>query len=190
MTGDVCSHYLVSLSWLSEYSTPTLSTLRPRQDGHNFTDDIFKCIFLNENVSISLKLSLNFYRNNTFPALIQIMAWRRPGDKPLSEPMIVSWQTHVCVTRPHWVNRWLQRNFQSGNNQVRIWCYIGIIKNNIWCCKSWWRNQLSLPKDLFASGQKLGLHWSLFFLSKTRSKYNTMIVSNMFTDMSSYSYFT
>ena len=26
---------------------------------------------------------------NNIPALGQIMAWRRPGDKPLSEPMIV-----------------------------------------------------------------------------------------------------
>ena len=37
-------------------------------------------------------------------ALVQIMAWRRPGDKPLSEPMMVSLLTHICVTRPQWVN--------------------------------------------------------------------------------------
>ena len=40
--------------------------------------------------------------NNT-PALIEIMAWRWPGDKPLSEPMMVSLLTHICVTRPQWV---------------------------------------------------------------------------------------
>ena len=38
------------------------------------------------------------------PALVQIMAWRRPGDKPLSEPMLDSLPTHICVTRPQWVN--------------------------------------------------------------------------------------
>ena len=38
------------------------------------------------------------------PALVQIMAWRRPGDKPLSEPMLVRLPTHICVTRPQWVN--------------------------------------------------------------------------------------
>ena len=32
------------------------------------------------------------------------MAWRRPGDKPLSEPMMVSLLTPMCVTRPQWVN--------------------------------------------------------------------------------------
>ena len=31
------------------------------------------------------------------------MAWSRPGDKPLSEPMMVSLLTHICVTRPQWV---------------------------------------------------------------------------------------
>ena len=31
------------------------------------------------------------------------MAWRRPGDKPLSEPLMVSFLTHICVTRPQWV---------------------------------------------------------------------------------------
>ena len=41
--------------------------------------------------------------NNT-PALVQIMAWRRPGDKPLSEPMMVRLPTHICVNRPQWVN--------------------------------------------------------------------------------------
>ena len=32
------------------------------------------------------------------------MAWRRLGDKPLSEPMMVSLPMHICVTRPQWVN--------------------------------------------------------------------------------------
>ena len=40
---------------------------------------------------------------NNIPALVQIMAWRHPGDKPLSEPMLVRLLTHICVTRPQWV---------------------------------------------------------------------------------------
>ena len=32
------------------------------------------------------------------------MAWCRPGDKPLSEAMMVSVLTHICVARPQWVN--------------------------------------------------------------------------------------
>ena len=88
-----------------------LNTLRPRQEGGHFPDDVFKCIFLNENVWISIKISLRFVPKgpiNNIPALIQIMAWRRPGAKPLSEPMamMVELPTHICVTRPQWVNCW------------------------------------------------------------------------------------
>ena len=84
-----------------------VNTLRPRQNGRHFPDDIFKCIFLNENEWISLRISLKFVpkvRINNIPSLVQIMAWRRPGDKPLSEPIMVSLPTHICVTRPQWVN--------------------------------------------------------------------------------------
>ena len=49
-------------------------------------------------------LFLKFVRINNIPALVQIMAWRRPGDKPLSEPMMVSLLTYICITRPQWVN--------------------------------------------------------------------------------------
>ena len=84
-----------------------LNTLRPRQNGRHFADDIFKRIFFNENVWILLKISLKFVSKgpiNKIQALFQIMAWRRPGDKPLSEAMLVSLLTHNCVTRPQWVN--------------------------------------------------------------------------------------
>ena len=40
---------------------------------------------------------------NYISALVQIMTWRRPGDKPLSEPMMVSLESHICVTLPQWV---------------------------------------------------------------------------------------
>ena len=83
-----------------------VNTLRPRQNGHHFADDIFKRIFWNENARISLKISLKFVpkvRINNIPSLVQIMAWRRPGGMPLSEPMVVSLLTHICVSRPQWV---------------------------------------------------------------------------------------
>ena len=80
-------------------------------NGRHFAD-IFKCIFLNENVSISINISLKFVpegRINNIRALVQIMAWRRLGDKPLSELMMVSLLTHICVTRPQWVKPWWPR---------------------------------------------------------------------------------
>ena len=68
-----------------------VNTWRLRQNGWDFPDDIFKCIFLNENICISNTTWLKFVPggpvdNNT--ALIQIMAWHWTGYKPLSEPMM------------------------------------------------------------------------------------------------------
>ena len=82
------------------------NTLRPRQNGRHFPGDIFKCIFLNENAWIAIKISLKFVPKgpiNKSLALVQIMAWRRWGDKLLSEPLMVSLLTHICVTRPQWI---------------------------------------------------------------------------------------
>ena len=76
----------------------TFNTLRPRQDGCHFPDNILKWIFFNENLWISIKISLKFVPRdpiNNIPALVQIMAWCWPGDKPLSQPMLVSLLTHI-----------------------------------------------------------------------------------------------
>ena len=118
----------------------SFNLLRPRQNGRHFADDIYKRIFLNENVRISIKISLKFVPKgpiDNIPALDQIMAWRRPGDKPLSEPMMVSLPTHICVTRPQWVNLavskftipWPGRDWISADSPVtrdaRIHCKLG-----------------------------------------------------------------
>ena len=79
-----------------------VNTLRPRQNGCHFADDTFKRIFVYENVKILIEISLKFVPKgpiNNIPALVQIMAWRRPGNKPLSQPMLVCLPTHICVTR-------------------------------------------------------------------------------------------
>ena len=94
--------------WVIFFSTilVLLNTLRPSQNGRHFADDIFKRTFVNENVRISIKISLKFFPKgpiNNIPAMVQIMAWRRPGDKPLFETMMVCLPTHICVTRPQWV---------------------------------------------------------------------------------------
>ena len=87
-----------------------INTSRPRQDGRYFADSVLKCIFLNENVWILLKIPQKFVPRgpiNIIPALVQIMAWRRPGDKPLSQPMLVFVPTHIFITPPQWVKELL-----------------------------------------------------------------------------------
>ena len=99
--GDARNHCIIS-----RHVESYIITLRPRQNGRHFADDIFKCIFFNESIWIWINISLNYVPKgpiDKMPALVQIMAWRCPGDKPLSEPMMVNLLMHICVTRPQWV---------------------------------------------------------------------------------------
>ena len=73
-----------------------LNTLRPRQNGRQFTDDIIKYIFLNENVWVSIKISVEFIPKG--PVNV--------NNIPLSEPMGASSLMHICVARPRWVKAW------------------------------------------------------------------------------------
>ena len=53
--------------------------------------DIFNCIFLSENDRIPIPISLKYVPRSPIdknPALDQVMAWRRPGNKPLRGPMM------------------------------------------------------------------------------------------------------
>ena len=91
-----------------------------RENGRHFPDDIFKWIFLNENVWTSIIISLKFVSRgpiNNIPKLVQLMAWRRPGDKALSEPMMARLPTHIRVTRPQWVNLliWIPVIYSNGH---------------------------------------------------------------------------
>ena len=61
-------------------SDAVINTSRLRQNGRHFQDDIFKCIFLNEYIWISIKISLQFVPSgpiNNIPALVQIGARRQ-----------------------------------------------------------------------------------------------------------------
>ena len=123
-----------------------INTLRPRQNGRHFPEDLSKCIFLTENVWILIRISLKFVPKgpiNNNPALVQMMAWRRPGDKPLSGPRMENLLTHICVTRPQWVN--IHIHLAPGN--PTLWCGIPIVSMQ----KVFWsseRNWKSMKKFL------------------------------------------
>ena len=77
-----------------------VNMLKLKQNGRHYPDDIFKCIFFNENVWISIKIWLKLIPKdpiNNIPLLVQIMAWRQSGDKQLSEPMMVRLSMHLCI---------------------------------------------------------------------------------------------
>ena len=79
-----------------------MNTLRPIQNGQTIFSNAFSWI---NNVWISLKTSLNFVPKvwiNNISALVQIMAWHWPVDKPLYESIMLL--MHICHTWPQWVN--------------------------------------------------------------------------------------
>ena len=65
------------------------NSLRPRQNGCHFPNDILKCTFSNENLWILINFSLKLVpmgQINNIPALVHIMALRWPVDKPWCKP--------------------------------------------------------------------------------------------------------
>ena len=121
-----------------------VNSLRPRQNGCHFTDGSFKCIFLKENIWILIKTSLNFVPKGlifNIPALVQIMAGRRSGDKPLSELMI-NLLTYIWITRPQWVKtasmfaRLLSWDHTNGSVQDRCVSYAQVSETSAGCLRS------------------------------------------------------
>ena len=145
MSGLCCTCigvFTASNSWRRSISQ-RLTTLRPRQNGRHFPDGIFKCIFLNNNVWISIKISLKFVPNgliNNIPSLVQIKDERRSGDKPSSEPMVVRLLAHICVSRLQWVKSSVARETGSYDTVFdMIMAFVVLnndIKEQLWClCK-------------------------------------------------------
>ena len=85
---DIISWHTLIVFILLEYpmwDAPLYNTLKPSQNGCHFPYDAFKCTFLNENVWIWSRFHW-FVSNgsiNNIPALVQIVAWRRPGDSDM-----------------------------------------------------------------------------------------------------------
>ena len=91
-----------------QYPIWCLSSSPLEQNGHHFTDGIFKCIFINETFCIWIQIWLKFVPKvpiDNNPALVQIMACRRIDDKSLSEAML-TWITdaYICSVRGRWVH--------------------------------------------------------------------------------------
>ena len=79
------------------------------QNGCHLADNIFKIIFLNEKKThcVLIEMSLKYVTKgaiNNKPALVQMMAWHRTGDKPLSEPMTADVYWCIYVIWLQWDN--------------------------------------------------------------------------------------
>ena len=121
-TEAICLHYITVVSYL-----PVLSFPYPKSNvfTHWGWDKmatilqmtISNAFFVNENVWIAINIALKFVPKgqvNNMATLVQIMAWHQPGDKPLSDQMMVSILMHIYITQPQWVNK------NCGLNQMTI----------------------------------------------------------------------
>ena len=65
--------------------------ISPGKNGRRFADDTLRCIFMNEKFCMLIEISFKLVPKGPFdnnPALVQVMAWHRIGNKPLSEPVL------------------------------------------------------------------------------------------------------
>ena len=100
----------------------SVNILRMRQNGRHFQEDIFQHIFVNENEWISIKISLKFVPKcqiNTILALVQIMAWCRPGDKPLSQPMTLPQWFKARLWNAMYIYEYIYINFHTRTNKSK-----------------------------------------------------------------------
>ena len=105
--------------WQMSVLRKWFNTLRPRHSGRHFADSTFKCVLWDENIGISINIYLNFVPKGQIggiPALVQMIDWRRPGDKPLSDPVMVRLPMHICVTSLQWVKAGQWWNLICGRN--------------------------------------------------------------------------
>ena len=105
-----------------------------------FSDDTLKFILMNKNLWIETKIPLQFIPKgpiNNIPAMVQIMACRRPGAKPLSKPMVVRLSTYICYSKDaHSPQKYSQYDNQHShgyyrqdytNNHANVVCVVIIL---------------------------------------------------------------
>ena len=105
------------------------------RNGCQFADNILKCLFLNKKVWVSIKISLKCIPNGStgnISALVQIMAWHRTGDKPLSGTMMTQLTdtymllpASMCYLTLKWLGHFFQ-NVISFSDAVHLMCNIFI----------------------------------------------------------------
>ena len=103
--GTITWHIEAKTRWPPLWQT-TIWNASPWIEMYEICHDIIKMKprrIVYKMMKFSLKLVPKDPINN-IPALVQIMTWHLPGDKPFSELFMVKLQTHICVTRPQRIN--------------------------------------------------------------------------------------
>ena len=121
---------------------PSLTQIYHQLLTHWGRDAIWQITFSNEFSWMTMnEFRLGFHRIN-IPALIQIYAWHRPGDKTLSVPILVRLPTRICVTWSQLFKIWISyysHGFMRDTviNTLRPWQYCLHFIDDIFKCISW-----------------------------------------------------
>ena len=112
--------------WLS--GSPWVNTLRPRQNGRHFADDIFICIFVDENVWILVKISLNLFPR---VQLTIFQPWFRLWPGLNLYPYLYSYSCSYLYRHPVFFGRALTAIIMHG--QAIIWYLLESAYHDLTC---------------------------------------------------------
>ena len=117
----------------------SINTLRPGQNGRHSADDIFKCIFLNENAWIPIKISLKFVPKgpiNNIPALVQIMlGTNQAASHYLNQWWLVYWRIYASVGLNELRHGSVMTSIKimgCNNSSMTRWWSVRAVKVRVW----------------------------------------------------------
>ena len=125
-----------------------INTLRPRQNGRHFPNDIFKCIFLNENVQISIRISLKF------SVVWWVIGGVMVGLSQLAPAVGWGSTLHAWLASMNWIGcaRYLNRGYRYGVRGMHYHILLRPYSKNYYTYKSVVKNTYS-PCHKDACGQ-------------------------------------
>ena len=161
----------------------TFNTLKPRQYGHHFADDIFKCIFLKENAWISYSNAFLcmkiIYLISDFVAVCS-----RRTNWPVLGKVMTAWTNDDKVhnaTKPQWVKGITQmHNLWEAEDIWHIWCQPDIVIYSPTTVAIFFNQEWLAPTGLPQMNVIAGYHKSLTNRLHILTKMNIQNQTNFF----------
>ena len=113
------SNLIKSLSALLIFYIKHIQHTEAEENGRHFADDTFRCIWVSNKASLKY---VTYGRIDKMSAQVQIMAWRRTGAKPLSDPMMTQ-STDAYMRQQAWMCYMYMILVKSGNPSTSSWSF-------------------------------------------------------------------
>ena len=166
------------------------NSLRLRQNGRHFADNVFKCIFLNENVWISLKISMKFVPKgliNNISPLVQIMAFENivcemaaMTSHYLNQWWLVYWHIYALLGLDELINLYTPKKIMNNFRLISYQHFNGLTftKDSLFLSKSNGMTEL-FTKRLICCAHRDLLElqiYSFYVWSISRCNMNTLVL--------------